>query len=228
MKIWHISDTHAHHHLLEIPEKLDMVIFSGDCSNYRDHYKNLPEARDFLNWFAALPIKFKIFVAGNHDSSIEKGLINLEFFKAKNITYLENDFVVVQNHVKSFKIWGSPFSPTFGNWSFMKSRTKLNYVWKQIPDDTDIVITHTPPKGILDLTEDRYHTLEQCGCSALAKRLLDVKPKLHCFGHIHNTGAIKNAGIVRLSGMRTIFSNGSVVTDRKFGELSSHGNVFEL
>jgi 3',5'-cyclic AMP phosphodiesterase CpdA len=39
MKIWHISDTHTFHKLLTRPEDVDMVIFSGDCSNPRDPYK---------------------------------------------------------------------------------------------------------------------------------------------------------------------------------------------
>jgi hypothetical protein len=48
------------------------------------------------------------------------------------------------------------------------------------------------------------------------------------FGHIHNNEDIVNAGIRKVYGLDTIFSNGSVVTDGKFGKLSSHGNIFEL
>lgn len=54
MKIWHISDTHSYHKFLEIPEDIDMVIHSGDFSNYHDVLKNEPEALNFLSWFAAL------------------------------------------------------------------------------------------------------------------------------------------------------------------------------
>jgi 3',5'-cyclic AMP phosphodiesterase CpdA len=39
MRIWHISDTHTYHNLLEVPTDIDMVIFSGDCSNPRDPYQ---------------------------------------------------------------------------------------------------------------------------------------------------------------------------------------------
>jgi len=48
------------------------------------------------------------------------------------------------------------------------------------------------------------------------------------FGHIHNNEDIVNAGIRKVYGLDTIFSNGSVVTDRKFGKLTSNGNIFEL
>ena len=38
MKIWHISDTHTYHGLLDIPENIDMVIHSGDATNPKDLY----------------------------------------------------------------------------------------------------------------------------------------------------------------------------------------------
>jgi len=111
----------------------------------------------------------------------------------------------------------------------MKSRAKIGRVWQSIPDDTDIIVTHGPPKGILDISEDRYHCIEFCGCSALKKRVLKMPNlKLMCFGHIHNNEDIINAGVMKLSISDTAFSNGSVVTDGKFGRLSSNGNIIEL
>ena len=59
-------------------------------------------------------------------------------------------------------------------------------------------------------------------------RLRVVKPKFMMFGHIHNNEDIINAGTRVVYGLDTIFSNGSVVTDRKFGKLSSNGNIFEI
>lgn len=225
IKIWHFSDTHTYHGLLEVPKDIDIAIFSGDCSNPRDPYTNEHEVRDFLTWYASLlDIPYKIFVAGNHDSSIEKGLITKDDFEKRNIHYLENDYV----ELEGLKIWGSPHSPQFGDWSFMKNRSKLDRVWQSIPDDTDIVVVHSPAKGVLDLTENRDRSLEQCGCSALKKRILKIKPKLFCFGHIHNFKDITNSGTCVLSGVRTVFSNGTVVTDREFGRLSSNGNIIHL
>jgi 3',5'-cyclic AMP phosphodiesterase CpdA len=74
MKIWHISDTHSNQALLKIPAGIDVVIHSGDATNYRDPYRNEPEMRAFIDWFASLPIPNKVFVAGNHDTSIENQL----------------------------------------------------------------------------------------------------------------------------------------------------------
>ena len=224
-KLWHISDTHSYHSLLKIPDNIDIVIHSGDFSNYYDVYKNEPEARDFLNWYAALEIKHKILIAGNHDAlAFHWNTKFKQLCKDLNIIYLENESVIIDG----IKIWGSPHTPQFGNWYFMKNRSKLDKVWQTIPDDTDIVVVHGPPKGMLDLSYDRNHNLEMCGCSALKKRILKLEPKLCLFGHIHNNVDIINAGTTKLAEYDTIFSNGSVVTDGKFGILSSNGNILEI
>ena len=225
MKIWHISDTHTYHDLLKVPMAIDMVIHSGDCSNPRDPYNNEPEVREFIDWYKELSPKYKIYVAGNHDSSIEKKLVTKKDFEDNGIIYLENDYVTIEG----IKIFGSPYTPNFGNWSFMRDRNKLDRFWHSaIHDDTDIVVTHGPPKGILDKSENRDHQLECCGDKSLLNKLLQVQPAYHLFGHIHNSGDIINAGMQKLSICDTFFSNGSVVTDRKFGKLSSNGNILEI
>ena len=76
-----------------------------------------------------------------------------------------------------------------------------------------------------DISEDRDGKLEFCGDTSLKKHMLDLKPKLCLFGHIYNCEDIINAGTMKLSVSDTIYSNGSVVTDGKFGKLSSNGNV---
>lgn len=225
LKIWHIADTHGFHGLLKVPEGIDVIIHSGDASNYRDPYKNEIEVRNFIAWFSSLDVKYKVFVAGNHDTSIEKGLITKNDFDNECIYYLENSGV----EIEGLKIWGSPHTPQFGDWAFMKSRAKLyDKAWKHIPDDTDILIVHGPPKGVMDLSFDRFNRPEMCGCSSLRKRVLQIEPKLFLSGHIHNNKDIINAGVLKLSQSETIFSNGSVVTDGKFGELSSNGNVLYI
>jgi len=226
MKIWHISDTHTYHRLLEVPTDIDMVIFSGDCSNPKDPYPNEVEVRGFIDWFASLKIQYKIFVAGNHDTSIENKFVTSEDFARRNIIYLENEDVIIDG----IKIFGSPYTPTFGyGWSFNKDRTKLERIWRNIIDeDVDIIITHGPPKGTLDLSFDRNGNLERCGDKSLLNRVMEVNPKLCLFGHIHNHQDIINQGTMKLSGLQTIFSNGSVMKDGRFGKLTSSGNIFEL
>jgi len=225
MKIWHISDTHTYHGLLKVPEDIDMVIHSGDATNPRDPYASEQEMLNFISWFSSLPIKHKVFVAGNHDLCIERNLVTKIDFMKNGIVYLENDYT----EVEGLKIWGSPFTPTFGEgWAFNKKRSALHDIWKEIPDDVDIVVTHGPPKGILDLAYHQLNCVEFCGDEALRKRMYLLNPKLCLFGHIHNNEDIINAGTMKLSNHDTIYSNGSVVTDGKFGKLSSHGNTFKL
>jgi len=230
MKIWHISDTHTYHGLLEIPKEIDIAIFSGDCSNPRDKYQNEQEVLNFLMWFGMnVKARYKIFVAGNHDVSIQAGFIAKEKFEEYGIIYLENNYTIIPNGFEPIKIWGSPFTPTFGEgWAFNKRRDKLHDVWKHIPDDTNIVVVHGPPKGIFDLSYSRENVLEFCGDEALRKRMYLLNPKLCLFGHIHNCQDIINAGTMKLSNHNTIYSNGSVVTDGKFGKVMSNGNVFKI
>jgi len=91
IKIWHISDTHCLHNQLIIPDGIDMIIHSGDCSNNRDTAINSNQVVDFINWFSNLQIQHKVFVAGNHDVSIERRLITPELIRSLGIIYLENE-----------------------------------------------------------------------------------------------------------------------------------------
>jgi len=224
IKIWHISDTHTYHELLEIPD-VDIVIFSGDCSNPSNPYYNEPEVRKFIEWFGSLKISHKIAIGGNHDTSIEKRLVTPGDFAKEGIIYLENN----STEVLGLKIWGSPITPEFGvGWAWNRKREKIHKVWDSIPNDIDIIVTHGPPKTIMDLSYNKDHELEFCGCSNLFKRIFTINPKAVLFGHIHNCDGIINAGIRQIPNLQTIFSNGSVVTDGKFGKLSSNGNIIEV
>lgn len=222
MKIWHISDTHGRHGLLSIPEDIDVIVFSGDCSNWKDSARNTNEVLDFLVWFSSLDIKHKLFCGGNHDTSLERGHVKKESLVDLGITYLENSGV----EIDGVKFWGSPYTPSFGDgWAWNMSRHKIHQVWDLIPDDTDVLITHGPPMGILDLhIGDR---IEQCGCKSLLNRVLQVKPRYHCFGHIHNIENSLNSGLKVIAGYDTIFSNGAVVGIPK-GEVVSNGNLLTI
>jgi Icc-related predicted phosphoesterase len=208
-----------------VPYDIDMIIHSGDCSNPRDPYNNEPEVRDFIDWFKMIPVKYKIYVAGNHDTSIEKKFVTKKDFENAGVIYLENESV----EIEGIKFFGSPHTPQFGQWAFMKDRVKLERFWRMaIPEDTDVIITHGPPRGVLDKSYDKNHNMESCGDKSLLNRILEVQPAYCLFGHIHNCKDIINAGITKLSTCDAWFSNGSVVTDGKFGKLTSNGNIIEI
>ena len=225
MKIWHIGDTHTFHEMLSVPENIDVVIFSGDCSNPQNTLQNSFEVLTFLKWFGQLPIKHKIFVAGNHDVSIERKMILKDDFTSNGIIHLWDEEVIIEG----VKVYGSPYTPSFGvGWAFNKNRAKIGRVWENIPEDTDILVTHGPPKGVLDLSYNRNGKLEFCGDVSLKKRIRQLQIKLVCFGHIHNHKDITNQGWTILADHDTIYSNGSIVTEDKFGRINNNGNIFTL
>lgn len=183
MKLICISDTHSSHRSLQLPEG-DMLIHAGDVSN-QGHLK---EIRAFNTWLERLSYAYKLVVAGNHD-----WLFELYPEQARETltaaTYLENEGVVING----LKFWGSPVSPWFCDWAFNVHRGKpIRQVWQQIPIDTDVLIVHGPPYGILDQNRQGEH----CGCKDLLERILDVRPQLVIFGHIHEGyGQIEYEGI---------------------------------
>lgn len=224
LRCWHFSDSHNSHWLLDVPKDIDMIIFSGDCSNYRDVARNSVEVEDFLWWYNSLNVKYKIMIAGNHDGAIASGFISKDKIESQGIIYLYNEAI----EVAGLKLYGSPITPSYGDWSFMRKRGKLAPLWETIPENLDILITHGPPKGVLDLSESVEGKLEQVGDKELWNEIVKKKPRYSLSGHIHNCGNIINAGVLKLSEYPTIFSNGSVVTDGKFGMISSNGNILDI
>lgn len=88
-----------------------------------------------------------------------------------NCTYLENESIEIQG----IKFYGSPMM-TEGPRMAFRTTDDPDKVWSAIPDDIDVLITHIPPYGILD---------QDYGCKGLIKKVKEIKPKVHCFGHIH-------------------------------------------
>jgi Icc-related predicted phosphoesterase len=104
------------------------------------------------------------------------------------------------------------------------ARHRTHHAWDQIPNDIDILVTHGPPLSILDLTLNKEY--DQAGCRSLRTKVFDLANKslrLHCFGHIHNSTDVYNAGYFRMTNIT--FSNASAVEDRTMN-LVNHGSLF--
>lgn len=180
MRIVCISDTHNCNEQIDVPDG-EILIHSGDATITG----TVEEIKNFNAWLSALPHRHKIFVAGNHDWLFER---NNEFARtllSTKIIYLQDSFT----EIDGLKIYGSPWQPRFFDWAFNLNRGyELAEKWKLIPDDTDILVTHGPPNGILDLVPRRGWD-ENTGCEELRKRLETIaefgRLKLHVFGHIH-------------------------------------------
>jgi Icc-related predicted phosphoesterase len=183
-KITFISDTHTKHkHLTNDLPGGDILIHCGDISSRG--YKN--EIENFLGWFDNIKgYEHKIFIAGNHDFGFQDNPKEC-FELLKNypsITYLEDNSVIIDG----IKIYGSPWQPRFHNWAFNVNRGwDIAQKWEKIPQDTDILITHGPSLGILDIT----NISERVGCEDLYKKVMEIKPKVHAFGHIHSSYGMK-------------------------------------
>lgn len=182
MKILHISDTHgSHRRLRDLPEA-DVVVHSGDFTMIGSEQ----EALDFLNWFCDLPYLQKIFICGNHDECLYGAKVDgLD----DNVHYLCNSGV----EIGGVKFYGVPMF--MGD--CITDRQSKHYA--NIPEGTDILITHTPPFGILDFDDNIHY-----GSEELLARITAVQPRLHLFGHIHSQHGTKS-----LYG--TIFSNGAIM-----------------
>jgi len=139
---------------------------------------------DFNQWIGELPYKATIVVAGNHDFCLEKSISKSERLLS-NAIYLQDDFF----EYEGIKIYGSPWQPEFYDWAFNLPRGEpLRKVWAKIPEDTDVLVTHGPPWGVLDEVPQRHSG--HLGCEDLTARLDNLHVKLHVFGHIHSSYGI--------------------------------------
>jgi len=207
MKFVAISDTHGLHKQVKLP-KGDVLLHAGDIT-YRGKEE---EVMDFLAWFSNLNYQHKIFIGGNHDFFLEKNRRNFPKMIPGGITYLNDS----GTEINGIKIWGSPVIPWFYNWAFNVPRGQsIRKHWEKIPVDTDILITHGPPHGILDQVVTGRHI----GCKDLVDIIGKIKPRFHLFGHIH-----ESYGIVKKTG--TEFINASLMNETY--QLVNKPLVFEL
>jgi Icc-related predicted phosphoesterase len=120
-----------------------------------------------------------VVIAGNHDFDTRPFR---ELHDEGLWTYVEDECV----EVEGLKIWGSPWSPTFGQWAFMAPDNALANKYMQIPDDIDIIVSHCPPYGYGDLTQNYGRGRSHVGSKALMDRVKGLPNlKLIACGHIH-------------------------------------------
>ena len=199
MKITFISDTHTYmydsnYKELILPEG-DILCFTGDIMS-SGH--NEGELIHFLKWFSKQPFTYKIFIAGNHDRLLEdKRPLTDEIisrYQKDGVVYLNN----TSFEVGDIKFYGCPHQPYFGGWAFnVPDYDKLIHIYQMIPEDTDVLLTHCPPYGILDQSHRPNYSNptgeEHLGSMELkevltTKSQFGVMPRVIAFGHIHGDG----------------------------------------
>lgn len=201
-----ISDLHGF--FPELPGG-DLLIVAGDLTK-RDEPR---EYIEFFIWLHKQPYKQYVLIAGNHDNLIQKGLIQPGCFD-KTI-YLEDSGC----EFNGLKIWGAPWTKTFTDMNphckafTCETEEELGEKWKLIPSDVDILITHSPPLGIMDDVQDwDFGKINNVGSQCLWDLLCKEKiiPKLHIFGHIHEGYGIHRH---KMDLQTTIFVNASHVNE---------------
>lgn len=184
-----ISDTHNSQPQLPYA---DILIHAGDLTQ-SGSFKELQTA---LDWIKGQPHPHKIVVAGNHDLLLDPtcddrpGARRAAEERAQlswgDIVYLQGSSAdIVCGNNRKLRIYGSPMSSRHGNWAFQYPRSDGHNVWAgKVPRDTDILITHGPPRAHLDLLN--------LGCPELLAEIWRVKPRLHVFGHVHEGYGTEN------------------------------------
>jgi predicted phosphohydrolase len=175
-----ISDTHSRHRDIVVPDG-DVLVHAGDFTKRGREQ----EIADFNGWLAELPHRHKLVIAGNHDFLFERAP-HVARGMLSNATYLEDSGC----EIDGVRFWGSPWQPRFFDWAFNLDRGEpLRKKWERIPDRVDVLITHSPPHGVLDRVWDGQHV----GCEELVAALARVRPRVHVFGHIHEAYGVSES-----------------------------------
>lgn len=213
-----ISDTHTQHGVLDLP-KGDVLVHCGDFSNIG----SLEECTDFCDFMAVQPFERKLLVPGNHDLTCDAEWYSRSweewhtaFQSPEDVSrMLQNAGVEVLNScmvsVRGISVFGSPMQPrqpqSRTQMAFGRTRgAQLKSEWQKLPSEgLDVLLTHTPPAGILDGPDTSGKPV---GCEELKKAVLKVKPIVHVFGHIHRGYGIQST-------RHTHFINASSAVERR-------------
>ena len=179
----------------------DLLILAGDYT--ASH--TVREWGAWLNWLKAQKYDCKIVIGGNHDDFLEHcltsedwdsvfdGIVDDDVIKDDTFVYLKD----TSHTYKGIKIYGSPWHKTFEGQNpkamafGLDTDLEMKEKWIMIPEDVDILVTHTPPNGILDASWKGW----RFGCPELRKSVARVRPRYHVYGHIHTFGEALLDGI---------------------------------
>lgn len=208
-----ISDTHGDGLLHKPTGKFDVAIHCGDLTEE----SKLEEIKTSLNMMLEIDAPLKLIIAGNHDFSMDiptfrdkladntttedsalvrntygdfgeaRAMFETEAAKAAGIVFLdEGNYKFCLANGASLSVYASPYTASKScTWGF-QYRPSEEHVW-DIEPGTDVVITHSPPLGVLDYTSSKT----RAGSPSLFAAVAQAKPKIHCFGHIHEAWGAK-------------------------------------
>ena len=172
MKLVILSDNHAEYNF-DVPDG-DILIHAGDFS----FTGSFTEICDFIELMNKQPHKYKLWIPGNHEIGLQNHSHTIEVIdKETEALCIHNK----EHEIDGIKFFGSAFTPEVRNWAFMYNKEQAKKYWENAPDEVDVLITHGPPYGYLDMSDEG----ENLGCKSLLKYIEKIQPKVHAWGHIH-------------------------------------------
>lgn len=189
MRIVCVSDTHGLHERVEVPEG-DVLVHAGDMTGRGEE----GAVAAFGAWLRDQPHPHEVVVAGNHDFLCERsGALARELSTGEGVHDLEDEGAEITER----RFRGSPWQPRFRDWGFDLDRgPELAARWARIPRETDVLVTHGPPHGVLDRVARGGRAV---GCEDLAARLGRLDVSLHVFGYIHEAAGSSVDGAGRVA-----------------------------
>ncbi|KAF3016573.1 hypothetical protein E8E15_001114 [Penicillium rubens] len=207
------SDTHG----LDTPpefvsrEDADVAIHCGDLTTE----SKLDEFKASIRFLRAVNAPLKLVIAGNHDFTMDIPVFQRKvaeaqpldpqlvqkfygrYEEARDLFGKEKDatgITFLDEGIHTFRlqngallnVYASPYTPSCGDWGFQYRRDNGHDFRIE---NVDVVMTHGPPKGILD----RTLSSQRAGCQRLFEAIARAKPRplMHCFGHIHEAWGAK-------------------------------------
>ena len=184
--------------------KADVLLHCGDLTQVG----GISCFKKALKMLASIDAELKLLIPGNHDLQLDKSyweahpdyhsdptdpddhrqaveVMTGPLAAEAGVTYLnEGTHTFNLTNGAKFTIYVSPHTPIFGDWAFAYPQHEDRFgspsATAPIPSSVDIVMTHGPPKGILDCCPNG-----SVGCPHLLHAVRRTKPLMHCFGHIH-------------------------------------------
>lgn len=189
MRIIAMSDQHGE--LPATPEG-DVLVVAGDlCPDifggaYANSYPGVGRqfhwlANRWQPWLQSQPATHKAATYGNHDFCGETLPIGTD-----SVSNIYVDTLVI---LMGKRFWFSPWSPTFMQWAWMRNEAELARIYANIPDDIDVLVSHSPPRSCGDSFIEITPLGERVcsvGSIALADAIRRVRPQVVICGHIHS------------------------------------------
>ncbi|KAF5516654.1 Metallophosphoesterase domain-containing protein 1 [Colletotrichum siamense] len=207
-KILVLSDTHGQGKSSDYApnESFDVVIHCGDLTQH----SKIAEFRDTLQMLSGLKAPLKLVIAGNHDFTLDSDAFKMKINEANHVNGepLESELIdrefgtdgearrIIKDAERCgimfldegthqfdlqnggvLRVYASPYTPSKETWAYSyDGQHEFN-----IQEQTDVVITHGPPQGIMDMSSSR----KRLGCPQLFGAVARSQPRMHCFGHVH-------------------------------------------